>query len=259
MTTLPKDLDVAIERLWCIGSTRKIGALLGVDRSCVIRRAKKLGLKPSKHFWTAEEDALLRELYPSTLSADIAKRVGLPVGSVHDRAARLGIRKDRAWVSQNSREVQRRNGNPGRFHKGLEPWNKGKRCPGLGGETTFRPGHRPHTWRPIGTERISKDGILQRKVTDDGPAHKHYRSVHRMLWEEANGPVPPGHAVVFRDGNKRRIELDNLELVTRAELLLRNSVHRYPEDLKQVIRAKTRLSHVINQRLKDEEPTCRSA
>ncbi len=253
MPGLPSDIDARIERLWCIGSTRKIAELLGVDRSCVIRRAKKLYLKPSKHFWTPEEDAMLRELYPNTLSADIAKRVGLPVGSVHDRAARLGIRKDKAWVSENSREVQRRNGNPGRFRKGLEPWNKGKRCPGLGGETTFRPGNRPHTWRPIGTERISKDGYLQRKVTDDGPARRHYKSVHIIVWEAANGQVPPGHAVIMKDGNKQNLALDNLELVSRAELMRRNSVHRYPESLVQAIYAKARLSRAINKRLRHEK------
>lgn len=39
-----------------------------------------------------------------------------------------------------------------------------------------------------------------------------------MLWEAANGPVPPGHALIFADGNKQNITLENLILVTRAQL-----------------------------------------
>lgn len=240
-------LNADIERLWCIGSTRKIAALLGVDRSCVIRRAKKLGLNPSKHFWKPNEDAILRELYPNTLSADIAKVVGVPVGSVHDRAERLGLRKDKEWLRENSREVQRRTGNPGRFRKGLTPWNKGKRCPGLGGATSFKPGNRPHTWKPIGTERISKDGYLQRKVTDSGPARHHYKSVHVMVWESANGPVPAGHAVLVKDGNKQNLALANLELVSRAELMRRNTIHRLPEDIKSACYSLGKLRRVINK------------
>lgn len=242
-----EELRVAIERLWCIGSTRKIAELLGVNRSTVVRWARKLELKPSRHFWTPEQDAILRERYPNTLAQTIADDLGLPLGSVHDRAARLGIRKDPEWMRENAREVQRRNGNTGRFRAGFTPWNKGKRCPGLGGETSFRPGNRPHTWVPTGTERISKDGILQRKVTDDGPAYKHWKSVHAILWEAEHGPIPREHVVVFRNGNKQDFRLENLELVSRSELMRRNTIHRLPEDIRKACGSLGRLRRVINK------------
>lgn len=242
-----EELSVSIERLWCIGSTRRIAELLGVARCTVVRRARKLGLKPSKHFWTPEQDAILRELYPNTLAQTIADQFGLPVGSVHDRAARLGIRKDKEWVRENSREVQQRSDNTGRFRPGHTTWNKGKRCPGLGGETSFKPGNRPHTWVPVGTERVTKDGILQRKITDDGPAYKHWKSVHAILWEAEHGPTPREHVVVFRNGNKQDFRMENLELVSRSELMRRNTIHRLPDDLMEACGAIGRLRRAINK------------
>lgn len=37
---------------------------------------------------------------------------------------------------------------------------------------------------------------------------------HRFLWETANGPIPKGHKVIFADGDKTNITLDNLIMVS---------------------------------------------
>ena len=44
-----------------------------------------------------------------------------------------------------------------------------------------------------------------------------WRLYHHWLWEQAHGPIPPGHMVTFLDGNIQNIELDNLMLISRAE------------------------------------------
>ena len=59
--------------------------------------------------------------------------------------------------------------------------------------------------------------------------------MHRLLWEQANGLIPPGHVVVFMDGDRTHIAHDNLELITRGELARRNTIHNLPEDLKEVL------------------------
>jgi hypothetical protein len=74
------------------------------------------------------------------------------------------------------------------------------------------PGRRVRLYKPIGTERISKDGYLERKVNDDLPLQRRWRAVHLMVWEAAHGPVPKGHAIVFINGDKADIRLDNLQL-----------------------------------------------
>ena len=63
-----------------------------------------------------------------------------------------------------------------------------------------------------------------------------YALKHRVVWEQNNGPVPDGMVVVFKDGNKLNTAIENLELVSRKELMSKNTIHRYPEELKSTIR-----------------------
>lgn len=37
--------------------------------------------------------------------------------------------------------------------------------------------------------------------------------LHRLVWEEANGPLPSQHVLTFRDGDRTNVALENLELV----------------------------------------------
>lgn len=39
------------------------------------------------------------------------------------------------------------------------------------------------------------------------------KKLHRVVWEEANGPIPNGYIVHHRDGDKANNELSNLELI----------------------------------------------
>ncbi|WP_236923177.1 HNH endonuclease signature motif containing protein [Enterococcus wangshanyuanii] len=43
-----------------------------------------------------------------------------------------------------------------------------------------------------------------------------------MIWEKENGPIPAGHVLMFSDGNKENIRLDNLLLITQNQLLQMN-------------------------------------
>ena len=36
---------------------------------------------------------------------------------------------------------------------------------------------------------------------------------HRVVWIKANGPIPDGHIIHHKDGNKRNVAIDNLELM----------------------------------------------
>jgi hypothetical protein len=73
-----------------------------------------------------------------------------------------------------------------------------------------------------------------------------YVEVHRLLWEEHNGPFPDGHALVFKDRDKTNIVIENLELITRRELMLRNSSQRWGKEVFQVIQ----LRGAINRKLR---------
>lgn len=110
----------------------------------------------------------------------------------------------------------------GRFKKGHEPFNKGKKGLTFGGkETQFKKGHTPLNYRPVGSERVNVDGYVEIKTADPNK----WRLKHRVVWEQANGPLPKGHAVIFGDGNRLNFELDNLILVSRKQLVRLNQNH----------------------------------
>lgn len=202
-----------------------------------------------KRPWTDSEKSLLRAKYPDTPTAELARAMGRSIGQVYQAAVRFGLRKSAAYMAGPHAFLLRRDNDAGignRFKTGGVPWNKGLK--GVNGHSSsqFTPGHRPLTWKPIGTERTTKDGHLQRKMTDTGHG-RDWVSVHVQVWTEAHGPVPAGHVVVFKDGNVRRIEIDNLELLSRGELMERNSVHRYPAALKSVMRLKAVLTRRIGE------------
>ncbi|SHI03030.1 HNH endonuclease signature motif containing protein [Virgibacillus chiguensis] len=108
--------------------------------------------------------------------------------------------------------------------KGNVPANKGTK--GLynvgGNKTSFKKGQKAHNYKPVGSERIDRDGYVLIKVSDDGPWQKRWRHKHKLLWEKANGPVPPGHKLLFADQNKQNIKLDNLILVTEKQMATLN-------------------------------------
>ncbi|MEG0416414.1 MAG: HNH endonuclease signature motif containing protein [Erysipelothrix sp.] len=84
--------------------------------------------------------------------------------------------------------------------------------------TQFKPGQRPQTWVPIGTEVWRKDGYLWVKMWDDKkPARKNWVQKHRLIWEEVHGEIPEGYQVMFADQDRTNLNLDNLILVTLAE------------------------------------------
>lgn len=112
-----------------------------------------------------------------------------------------------------------------RFSKGSTPANKGTK--GLynvgGNRTSFKKGQRALNYKPVGSERIDRDGYTLIKVSDEGPWHKRWRHKHKVVWEKANGPIPKGYVVLFADQNKSNITLDNLILVHQSRLSILNN------------------------------------
>lgn len=93
----------------------------------------------------------------------------------------------------------------------------------LSNDGRFKKGRKPHNWVPVGSERITKDGYVQVKI-QEGKFQKNWKAKHFLIWEEINGPVPSGHVVIFGDGDKTNLDIDNLICVSRAQLLKLNQL-----------------------------------
>lgn len=220
--------------------------------------------------WTADQIETLRLNYADFPTFLVAHVCGHTITSTYQKATKLGLKKSAAYLETEWACRLRRGENVGaehRFTKGQTPPNKGLRRPGWAPgrmrETQFkkgRPAHESRNYKPIGSLRVTSDGLLERKVTDDPnlvPARR-WVGVHRLVWEEANGPIPPGHAVVFKPDRRTTdpglITVDALELVTRAELGRRNIHHnRYPKEVCQLIALKGALNRKINRRTRENE------
>ena len=216
--------------------------------------------------WTEAEREEVRRRYPDEVTADIGRDINRSVGGIYDQANKMGLKKSPEFMSRIHGSVLIRAGAASRFHAEQSPWNKG--VPGSTGNhpntkrTQFKPGRKPEdsrNYRPVGSLRVCKDGYLERKVTDDqsiAPARR-WVGVHRLVWEETNGPIPKGHAVVFRPGmgstDPDEITIDRVELITRAELMRRNTRHNLPPELNALISAKARLTRLITEREKRHE------
>lgn len=74
--------------------------------------------------------------------------------------------------------------------------------------------------KPIGSEKTYADGFSFIKVRDQPiilDCRENYELKHHYIWKQAHGPIPPGHVLIFLDGDKTNCSLENLQLVTRAE------------------------------------------
>lgn len=213
----------------------------------------------SRRPWTPEEVCWLRQAYPHVSTEQVAARLQCSVQRVYKKASDLGLTKTPEFLASPAACRLRRGGDVGkttRFQPGQHSWNKGMRYQpgGRCAETQFKPGQKPHTWQPVGSLRVRSDGYLERKVTDTGYPPRDWVGVHRLVWIEAHGPIPPGHAVAFRPGRRTteldKITLDALELVTRAELMARNTVHRLPREVAELVQLRGALVRQINRREK---------
>lgn len=209
--------------------------------------------------WTAQEDEIMRELYADTCTTELARSLNRSIGSLHSRANILRIRKTKEYIAERSRKASMDPRHPGRkyrFKKGCEAWNKGMTQKSFMSEesiertkgTRFKKGNRPKNYRPVGSTRVNVDGYVEVKVSDPS----HWELLHRKVWRDANGEIPDGYNIQFRDGNKQNISLANLYMINKENQMRENSIQQYPKEVKSLIFKLGKLNKLIK---KNEQQT----
>lgn len=162
--------------------------------------------------FTQEQIEWIKENY-KTLSA---KEITKPFNEKFNRS--VTWEQIRTFVKNNGIK----SGRTGQFEKGAVSWNAGTKGVMKPNSGSFKKGDKPANQRRLGDERIcSKDGYVLIKVNQTNPYTGEptwFRLKHRVIWEEANGPVPDGMAIIFKDGNKLNCTLENLDIVGRDVL-----------------------------------------
>jgi hypothetical protein len=190
--------------------------------------------------------------YPFESTALIAQDLGISRSKVYNIAYRYKLLKDPIYLktaASGRYKEGMRSGEAFQFKPGHEPHNKGKKMPAETYEKVkkamFKQGHKPHNTKPIGTihVRADKTGRLYQyvKIKDS-----HWELLQRHVWTQANGEIPAGCVINFIDGNYLNCELSNLQVKTRGEMAVMNSIHRYPAEVRDLIKLTNKLKSKTN-------------
>lgn len=226
-----------------------IGKLLGCSASCVKKMRLREGIlrQKTKPPWTDEATRILKEKYHNTNTEELARSMGYSRYTLYNRANKLGLKKDREFLLSCCFQPGSKAGIAYRFPKGHTPTNKGKKMdPELKERirhTFFSQGHKPKNTLFDGAVTIrhlhSERGSLPYKYIRISEGK--WQELHRHIWEKANGPVPSGYNIVFKNSDTLDCRLENLECISNQELMKRNTFHQWPEELAQVIKLNNKI------------------
>ncbi|MDD3416378.1 MAG: HNH endonuclease signature motif containing protein [Lachnospiraceae bacterium] len=167
---------------------------------------KKTRTVVSPHKYTEKEHEFMRSYILGHGRKEIQKEFKEKFG------CELTINQVKAYIRKSGIKT----GLNGQFKKGMIPKNKGQKgvCDPRCKKTWFKKGHVPVGHKPVGSERINVDGYIEIKVKEPNV----WRLKQRVVWEVEHGPIPPGHVIVFADGNRENVKIDNLRMISRSEL-----------------------------------------
>lgn len=200
--------------------------------------------------WTIEEEEILKAVYATTSTQEIAEQLGVSAGKVYYKAFSMGLKKSPEFIlAMNRALLAKVQSKETRFKKGNVPANKGKKQTEFmtveaierSKATRFKKGMKPHNHVEVGHQTLTKDGYIMVKVEEPS----RFVLLHRWIWKIWNGPIPRGSVITFVDGNKQNCAIENLKLITHVENMANNTIQRYPEEVKDLIRLQTKLNKAI--------------
>jgi hypothetical protein len=196
--------------------------------------------------FTESEDQFLRDNYLTIPTKRMSKMLGRSESAARQRMQLLGIVVPPEITEKFKKDSQIKPGNVS-FNKGKK---QSEYMSPEGIEATkatrFKKGNLPHN-------AAEKDGdISVRRDTKTGIEYLYIRVslgqwelLQRYNYRQFIGEIPEGYIVALKDGNPKNCDPANLELITQKENMLRNTIHRYPQELISTIRVLAKLKKTI--------------
>ena len=164
--------------------------------------------RPSARLFTKEQEHFIKRNVKGLYNGELAELV--------NKTYNLSITEQQINTYKANNKLS--SGLTGRFEKGHKTWNKGMKGLDLAGEngkkTQFKKGQSPANYRPVGTERINGEGYIDVKISDPNK----WKAKHQIIYEKCFGKIPDNHVVVFADGDRLNLDIENLVLVSRSQL-----------------------------------------
>lgn len=196
--------------------------------------------------FTKKEDKIIMANYKKMPLKRLSRQMGRSEGSVRQRLHRLGYKVPKKIVEKWKKESQ--------FKQGQEAFNKGMRLKDYMGtesihkikKTQFKKGN-----LPVNTKY---NGCITIRYDKNKKPYYHIRIrkakweyLHRYLWQQNRGPIPDVKVVAFKDGNQMNCKISNLKLISMRRNMLRNSVQRFPDEIRLAILKIGVLNRKINK------------
>ena len=208
--------------------------------------------------FTPEEDQYIRDNYLTQFLREMGEHLGRTEGTILGRMTRIGIEvpaEIKLKRLQQSFKNLEESGKMSRFQKGLVPHNKGKKmspemyekCKG----TMFKPGQIPatcvHFGKPYLHQRTWEDGYVEKLWFIQEGTNK--RSAYLAYLCRQNGIDLTGKKPILKPGfdHSRAPTMEDIMIVTNAENMRRNSLHRYPPEVVKLCQLKGALQRQINK------------
>jgi hypothetical protein len=208
-----------------IMSISEYQCLFGMPFSTVAWTRRRLGVKKLElEYWTEVQVKWLRRLYPHVGDLEIAqifneaypKRKGWTLKHIEKKRLYLGLKR----TPEQLRRIKQRN-------KLFGCWMVGSK----------------NTWQTRGEARVGEVRIW--KGREYIKTKQGFEILARRVWMDHYGAIPKDYNVVIKDRTKSAGDITNLECISNCQLAQRNSFHRYPLELKRLIKLNNRLKNII--------------
>ena len=238
MSRIEVDVDIHIEHyLYEVSTEELIDELksrnLSAKELIDIKSITSKNQTMPKGIWkplTEDQEQLIKDQYLQRPIKQIASDIGITFGRVMRFLDRNGLDLPQEIRDQRKRDSQRK--------KGDTAYNKGmKQTEFMSPEaiertkaTRFQKGNIP--------PNTHYDGKISIRNNKDDRPYKYVRVslgewklLHHVIWEEQFGKIPEGMIIAFKDGDTFNTSIENLEMISMIENMLRNSRHNYPKEI----------------------------
>lgn len=250
-----KELNALISEYPGCNNPRELADKLGKSYNALKSKATLLKLHrqfqagKGKTTSTPDIDSFIKKHYLSLPQKVMAEKVGKSHTFIIGRLRQLGLE-----IPVN---VRKKFAVESRFKAGALPANKGKKWSEFmtpegqarSRTTTFKKGQLPHNTKEdfAITSRSDKRGVQYQFIR---AGLGKWVPLHRFIWEQNFGKIPPKMNLVFKNKNTFDCRIENLELLSNADLMARNSYHNYTKPIALTIQLQGVLTRQIRKHLK---------